>query len=49
MNRFVHIQNVAHYRRLLASSNDKLDRPTILKLLAEEAEEEAKDQSQPPK
>ena len=42
MDLFIHRQNLAHYRRLLAAMDqkDEVRRQTILKLLAEE---EAKD------
>jgi hypothetical protein len=40
MERFVHRQNIEHYRRLLAQTTDEAQRDLLLKLLAEE---EAKD------
>lgn len=44
MERFVHQQNLAHYRRLLASEAHVAQRQPILVLLAEE---EAKDHEPP--
>ena len=44
MERFIHRENLEHYRRLLAQSANGEQRQQILKLLAEE--EEAKDQQQ---
>lgn len=41
MEKFIHRQNLEHYRKLLAQTNDEVKRETLLKLLAEE---EAKDQ-----
>jgi hypothetical protein len=41
MNGFVHQQNLERLRKLLAETPDHVQRPQILKLLAEE---EAKDQ-----
>ena len=43
MERFIHRENLEHYRRLLAQSANGEQRQQILKLLAEE---EAKDQQQ---
>jgi hypothetical protein len=44
MERFVHRQNIEHYRKLLAETTDEAQRRQLLKLLAEE---EAKDPSAP--
>jgi hypothetical protein len=46
MERFIHRENLEHYRKLLTQSTDEGRREQILKLLAEE---EAKDQRQPKK
>jgi hypothetical protein len=40
MEKFIHRQNLEHYRKLLAETTDEVKRQTIRKLLAEE---EAKD------
>ena len=40
MDKFVHEQNLDHYRKLLANTTDDAQRRQLLKLLAEE---EAKD------
>jgi len=40
MDRFVHLQNLTHFRKQLADTTDNSQRQQILKLLAEE---EAKD------
>jgi hypothetical protein len=40
MERFIHRQNIEHYRKLLAQTTDEAQRCMLLKLLAEE---EAKD------
>jgi hypothetical protein len=45
MERFVHRQNIEHYRKLLAETTDEVRRRQVLKLLAEE---EAKDLSARP-
>ena len=42
MERFVHRQNIEHFRKLLAETTDEVQRRLLLKLLAEE---EAKDLS----
>jgi hypothetical protein len=44
MERFIHRENLEHYRKLLAKTASGEQRQQILKLLAEE---EAKDQRQP--
>jgi hypothetical protein len=40
MDRFIHLQNLSHFRKQLADTTDASQRQQILKLLAEE---EAKD------
>ena len=40
MERFIHRENLEHYRRLLAQSANGEQRQQILKLLAEEEEDE---------
>jgi hypothetical protein len=42
MDRFIHRQNLQHYRKLLSQTTDEAQRVQLLKLLAEE---EAKDLS----
>jgi hypothetical protein len=44
MEKFIHRQNLEHYRKLLAETTDEVKRQTIRKLLAEE---EAKDRLSP--
>jgi hypothetical protein len=36
MDRYIHEQNLAHYRRVLSETHDQTKRQTVLKLLAEE-------------
>jgi hypothetical protein len=36
MDRFIHEQNLAHYRKILAETTDPAKRQTVLKLLADE-------------
>jgi hypothetical protein len=36
MDRFIHDENLRHYRRLLERTTDPVERERILKLLAEE-------------
>lgn len=36
MERFIHRQNIEHYRKLLAEATDEAQRRVLLKLLAEE-------------
>ena len=36
MDRFIHEQNLAHYRKILAETTDPAKRQTLLKLLADE-------------
>jgi hypothetical protein len=46
MEKFIHRQNLEHYRKLLAETTDEVKRQTLRKLLAEE---EAKDRVAPEK
>jgi hypothetical protein len=46
MERFIHRQNVEHYRRLLGETNDETLRRTLLKLIVEE---ETKEETEAPK
>jgi hypothetical protein len=39
MEQFIHRQNLAHLRKLLAQPADEAQRRTLLKLLGEEAKE----------
>jgi hypothetical protein len=36
MDRFIHEQNLAHYRKVLSETTDPAKRLTVLKLLADE-------------
>ena len=36
MDRYIHDQNLAHYRKILAETIDPTKRQTVLKLLADE-------------
>jgi hypothetical protein len=36
INRFIHEQNLAHYRKVLSETTDPAKRQTVLKLLADE-------------
>jgi hypothetical protein len=36
MHRFIHEQNLAHYRKVLAETTDPAKRRAVLKLLADE-------------
>jgi hypothetical protein len=36
MDRYIHDQNLAHYRKILAETTDPTKRQTVLKLLADE-------------
>ena len=36
MDRYVHEQNLAHYRKVLSETNDPTKRQIVLKLLADE-------------
>jgi hypothetical protein len=36
MDRYIHDQNLAHYRKVLSATNDRTMRTTVLKLLADE-------------
>jgi hypothetical protein len=36
MDRYIHEQNLAHYRKVLSETNDPMTRRTVLKLLADE-------------
>ena len=36
MDRYIHDQNLAHYRKVLAETTDPTKRKTLLKLLADE-------------
>jgi hypothetical protein len=36
MDRYIHEQNLAHYRKVLAETTDPTKRQTVLKLLADE-------------
>jgi hypothetical protein len=36
MDRYIHDQNLAHYRMVLAETTDPTKRQTVLKLLADE-------------
>jgi hypothetical protein len=36
MDRYIHEQNVAHYRKVLSETTDPTKRQTVLKLLADE-------------
>jgi hypothetical protein len=36
MDRFIHEQNLAHYRKILTETTDPAKRQTVLKLLADE-------------
>jgi hypothetical protein len=36
MDRYIHDQNLAHYRKVLSETTDLTKRETVLKLLAEE-------------
>lgn len=36
MDQFIHDQNLAHYRKVLAETTDPTKRDTVLKLLAQE-------------
>ena len=38
MDRFIHEQNLAHYRKVLAETTDPTKRLTVLKLIADEQE-----------
>jgi rubrerythrin len=40
MQRFIHRENIKHYRSLLETTTDENERRTILKLLAEEEAKE---------
>jgi hypothetical protein len=42
MERFVHRQNLEHYRKLLAETTDEAQRPVLLKLIAEEEDKDRK-------
>jgi hypothetical protein len=46
MEKFIHRQNLEHYRKLLAETTDEVKRQTLLKLLTEE---EAKDRPSKPR
>jgi hypothetical protein len=46
MDRFIHEQNLAHYRKILSETTDPKKRQTVLKLLADE---QAKLRPQPQK
>ena len=43
MHRFIHRENVKHYKRLLEQTADEAKRQCILKLLAEEEEKASDD------
>ena len=43
MHRFVHRENVKHYKDLLARTTEEIKRQRILKLLAEEEAEDSVD------
>ena len=36
MDRYIHEQNLAHYRKVLSETNDPAKRQTVLRLLADE-------------
>jgi len=36
MDRFIHEQNLAHYRKVLSETTDPTKRQTVLKLLSDE-------------
>jgi hypothetical protein len=36
MDRFIHDQNLAHYRKVLSETTDPIKRQTVLKLLMDE-------------
>jgi hypothetical protein len=36
MDRYIHEQNLANYRKVLSETNDPITRQTVLKLLADE-------------
>jgi hypothetical protein len=36
MERYIHEQNLAHYRKILSETTDQTKRQTVLKLLADE-------------
>ena len=39
-DKFIHSENVAHYKKLLAETNDEVQRQTLLHLLKEERAKE---------
>jgi len=47
MERFVHIQNIAHFRRVLSETTDPTKQQTVLKLLAIELAKHHQDEAVP--
>jgi hypothetical protein len=46
MQRFIHLENIRHYKQLLERTTDEAERARILKLMAEEeAKERAPEQT----
>jgi hypothetical protein len=48
MEKFIHRQNLEHYRKLLAETTDEVKQQTLLKLLADEEAKDRLDQPKPP-
>ena len=48
MEQFIRRQNIEHYRRLLETVRDEVERQRILKLLAEEQKKQAEAKAEPP-